>query len=192
MTTGPKENWLPVAGFEGLYEVSDWGSVRRLERQAKGRYGSTRTLKGREIMPYPQGSGHLAVSFYKDGIRHPRRVHRLVLTTFCRPPLPGEVCRHLDGNPANNRLGNLTWGTYSENAYDRVLHGNHFRSECPTCPRGHELVEPNLVEYEARKGHRKCKACHRGRSMCVKENNLSDERMQANSDWQYRRILEGN
>jgi len=49
-------------------------------------------------------------------------VHRLVLEAFHRPPRPGEVGRHLDGDPANNDADNLAWGTPKQNAEDRALH----------------------------------------------------------------------
>jgi hypothetical protein len=53
------------------------------------------------------------------------RVHVLVLETFVEPRPEGLVCRHLDGNPLNNHVGNLRWGTLEENYADRRLHGTH-------------------------------------------------------------------
>jgi|GEM_PF-1958428 len=50
------------------------------------------------------------------------RVSRLVLSAFVREPLPGEVARHLDGNPANNHLSNLEWGTQTDNMKDARIH----------------------------------------------------------------------
>lgn len=54
-------------------------------------------------------------------------VHRLVILAWVGEPLPGQECRHLDGNPLNNQLGNLAWGTRAENAADREAHGRTFR-----------------------------------------------------------------
>ncbi len=51
-----------------------------------------------------------------------RGVHVIVLLAFRGPPEEGQVCRHLDGNPANNHLENLAWGTRSENAHDAIKH----------------------------------------------------------------------
>jgi transposase len=56
-------------------------------------------------------------------------VHRLVLIAFVGPNPPGQMCRHLDGNPANNCVGNLAWGTYLENAADRAKHGKNLNGE---------------------------------------------------------------
>lgn len=54
-----------------------------------------------------------------------KKVHQLVLETFVRPCPEGKECRHLDGNPENNNLENLHWGTKSENTKDAVKHGTH-------------------------------------------------------------------
>jgi hypothetical protein len=50
------------------------------------------------------------------------RLHREVLKAFDRPPKVGELCRHLDGNPQNNHISNLKWGTPKENAQDCLKH----------------------------------------------------------------------
>lgn len=60
---------------------------------------------------------------HDDKCRRNRTVHRLVLETFIGPCPPKMECRHLDGNPANNRLDNLVWGTRKENMRDRTYHG---------------------------------------------------------------------
>jgi len=76
-------------------------------------------------------------------------------------PKPGEVCRHLNGNPHDNRLDNLSWGTPSENMLDKARHGTHHNANKTHCPRGHLLAEPNLVLSHSRRGKRKCLACDR-------------------------------
>lgn len=70
--------------------------------------------------------GYLSVTFRKNGEKIPYLIHRLVLETFIGPCPPGMECRHLDGNPRNNRLENLCWGTRSENQQDSVGHGTHY------------------------------------------------------------------
>jgi hypothetical protein len=56
-------------------------------------------------------------------------VHRLVLTAFLGPPLKGAQSRHINGNPADNRLVNLKWGSRSENEADKIMHGRTNRGE---------------------------------------------------------------
>lgn len=63
---------------------------------------------------------YLQVDLRNNGRRKTEYIHRLVLMTFDRMPKPHEVARHFpDGNPVNNRISNLQWGTHKENSYDR-------------------------------------------------------------------------
>jgi Trp operon repressor len=74
--------------------------------------------------------GYKTVSVCMDGGRRTtRHVHVLVLTAFRGPKPEGMEARHLDGNPANNALGNLAWGTRKENMADKVLHGTAQKGE---------------------------------------------------------------
>lgn len=92
-----KETWVPIV--KG-YEVSSRGRVRSLWRK-----------KPHVLKPVPDGRGYLRVSL--SGKWH--RIHNLVLTAFVGPRPKGAVGMHLDGNPRNNRLENLMWGSWSEN-----------------------------------------------------------------------------
>src|SRR5574337_576144 len=106
------ELWSPIEGYDG-YEVSSHGRVRSFK------CGAPQILK-----PGKLPSGHLQVLLYREGAL-PRsfKVHRLVLLNFVGPPAPGQICRHLDGDPTNNHEDNLCWGTYAENEADAVRHG---------------------------------------------------------------------
>lgn len=118
------ERWLPVPGYEGLYEVSDLGRVRSL------RSGQLRSLCSTPKNPYPR------LVLTGRGQRVTKLVHRLVLIAFVGDPLPGtEVC-HGNGDPADNRLKNLRWGTSAENQADRLRHG--------TLPRGENIHTAKL------------------------------------------------
>lgn len=101
------ERWLPVPGLD-RYEVSDRGRVR-------GR-------RGHLLRPSPNQSGHLRMSLYVGGGRRSFLVHQLVLTAFVGPCPPGLECCHGDGDPTNNRLGNLRWDTRPSNMADRRRH----------------------------------------------------------------------
>lgn len=76
-----------------------------------------------DMAPQPGRYGHRRVELYKDGTSERLLVHRLVLETFVRAPKPGEQACHIDGNPSNNALWNLRWGTPQHNAADRIRHG---------------------------------------------------------------------
>ena len=118
------ETWKAIPGYEGLYEVSDQGRVRSLDRYVecvgpiKGRYFSKK--KGRVLRPGPSNYGHLSVVL---GRNNTRMVHELVLRAFVGEPPEKHECCHNNGDPADNRLQNLRWGTRSENIFDAVRQG---------------------------------------------------------------------
>ena len=120
-----QEVWKAIPGYEGRYEVSDQGRVRSLDRivecfgPVKGRYLSKRS--GRVLRPGPSNFGHLSVVLGKNNTQF---VHKLVLLAFVGPAPNKHECRHLNGDPADNRLENLCWGTRHENIMDSVRHGN--------------------------------------------------------------------
>lgn len=123
-----KEQWRAVGGYEGIYEVSDCGHVRSLDREVEhGRYGTQR-LKGQELSPGDNGHGYLAVYLHRHGRGQKARVHRLVLQAFAgEQPSKNMECNHLDGDKANNQIDNLEWVTKGENlrhAYDNGLRPN--------------------------------------------------------------------
>lgn len=76
------------------------------------------------LNPGKDPGGYLRVVLC-DGKMHTQKVHRLVLEAHVGPCSDGMQCRHLNGNPADNRLKNLKWGTQSENQQDSVQHGTH-------------------------------------------------------------------
>ncbi len=89
----------------------------------KGYVYSLKTGGMRPIKRYLNINGYYNVNLYCEGIRQLRYVHTMVLETFVSPRPEGLECRHLDGNPLNNHISNLTWGTRSENLRDRGKHG---------------------------------------------------------------------
>ena len=92
---------------------------------SKPRRGQGCNLLGRWLIPIKRSDGHLTVSLWKNNCGYIFLVHRLVLETFVGPCPPGMECRHLNGNPTNNHLCNLKWGTHKENIRDAMQHGTH-------------------------------------------------------------------
>lgn len=111
------ERWLPVAGYEGIYEVSDQGRVRSLDRTVPHGHTGTRRAAGRELRLLIDSGGY---PFVHLGRRPQRRVrvHVLVLETFVGPRPAGLCGLHRDDVKTNGRLSNLRWGTQSENIAD--------------------------------------------------------------------------
>ena len=110
------EQWIAIPGEPDCYEVSNQGRVRSYLAWRDGR---------RSLEPYvlKQATvrGYQVVNL---GRNRQRRVHRLVLLAFRGEPADLEAQgRHLDGNPENNDLSNLAWGSGSDNYQDRHRHG---------------------------------------------------------------------
>lgn len=147
-----EEEWRDVPGYEGMYAVSSLGRVRSLPRLTGG--PRPRRVAERILRPMRARHGYLAVELRGGGARRVPKVHQLVLLAFVGPPPKGMETRHLDGNPANNKIDNLRYGTRHENMQDRVHHGNHPNVNKDCCPRGHpyDYVYP-------KSGARGCKTC---------------------------------
>jgi len=105
-----KELWKDIPGYEDKYQVSNLGNVRSY----------CRSIEPRLLKPGRMPHGHLSVAL---GRNNSRCVHELVLLAFVGPKPFKHECRHLNGNPADNRLENLAWGTRSQNIKDKTTHG---------------------------------------------------------------------
>ena len=162
------EIWKPVPGYEGKYEVSSQGRVKSIARFNSRGY----RLGERMLSPIDAGDGHLKVSLYSQAIPTRYYIHSLVLRAFIGEPKDGQVACHNNGVPGDNRIENLRWGTYSDNAQDSLKHGTNFQSRKTHCPRGHLLKMPNLRKAELAKGERKCLACRRAQGVLEKNKSL--------------------
>ena len=108
-----QEIWRDVAGFEGLYQVSDHGRVRSLDHTTKRNNGIVH-FKGRILQP-KVATPYLGVILSKNGKAHPKRIHRLVALAFVPNPNNLPVVDHIDGDKTNNAAGNLRWCTHEQN-----------------------------------------------------------------------------
>ncbi len=150
------ESWRPVLGFEGAYEVSDMGRVRSLDRFAVNSRGARRHIKARVLRAYPAPAGYPTVQLSNGGKMTSRTLHRMVLESFVGPRPEGMVGRHLNGDPLDNRLANLAYGTYRDNALDMIEHGRCHQLNKTECKRGHVLEGWNVISV---KNGRKCRHC---------------------------------
>ncbi|WHP18827.1 NUMOD4 motif-containing HNH endonuclease [Cellulomonas sp. ES6] len=155
------ERWLPVLGYEGLYEVSDLGRVRSMPREVQNGRG-VMVAGGRLLKPtVSERRGSLIVSLSVHNRAESRLVHRLVLESFVGPRPDGMEACHGDGDPGNNRLSNLRWDTHESNMDDQRRHGTNHNSRKRRCKHGHPLEAPNLKPAQAAKGGRSCLVCSR-------------------------------
>lgn len=123
------EEWRDIPGWEDLYQVSSHGRVRSKDRIVMRKAGRSseyfkHKYKGRMMSLATDRGGYYNVTFRKTrGGAFTRKVHHLVLEAFVSERPAGAICRHLDGNPQNNRVENLSWGNHLENSRDAQEHG---------------------------------------------------------------------
>lgn len=114
------EEWRPVIGYEGFYEVSNLGRVRGLERRIE----RNRVWPARILSPIMVNTGRIHVSLCKLGRQRAMQVSRMVAVAFLAAPDASKPhVAHLDGNPVNNRADNLAWVSPAENESHKKLHG---------------------------------------------------------------------
>lgn len=104
-----QEGWRDVAGYEGLYQVSNYGRVKSFRRRGNN--------KDRILNPFrtSKKGAYRCVTLSKDGNDIRASVHRLVATAFHENPENRAEVNHKDGNPSNNHVDNLEWVTRSQN-----------------------------------------------------------------------------
>lgn len=107
------ERWKPIKGYEDLYEVSDWGRVRSLDRYVnyKSKLGKiyTRLEKGRLLKPSKDKDGYLLVHFFKQDKGKMFRVHRLVAEAFVENPNNYPCVNHKTECKTFNHFSALEW-----------------------------------------------------------------------------------
>lgn len=106
-----KEIWKDIIGYEGLYQVSNLGRVKSLER-----YSSCgRKLKEKILKQGINNDGYCYVNLYKEGVVKTFKTHRLVCQAFIPNPQNYPCVNHKDENPSNNTIENLEWCSYTYN-----------------------------------------------------------------------------
>lgn len=119
--------WAYVSDYKNIYQISNDGLVKSLNREVELPNGRTRKVKERLLTPKNNGSDYLFVSLSKRGKSKSFYIHRLVASAFVENPEDNEIVNHKDGNPQNNHFENLEWVTHKQNckhAYDKDLNSN--------------------------------------------------------------------
>lgn len=102
-----QEVWRDIKGYEGLYQVSNLGQVKRLGNDRQMREKTLKERKGK--------SGYLQVLLCKNGKYKAKYVHRLVALAFIPNPNNHKEINHIDENKANNNFKNLEWCNHKYN-----------------------------------------------------------------------------
>lgn len=186
------EVWKPIEEFEGLYEVSNLGRVRSLDRVIVSKAGWSTFKKGVDLKPLDNGHGYKTVALWKNGKMVQMYIHRLVAQEFIGPPPTTEhQVAHWDGSRDNNVVDNLRWSTSAENAQDKGRHGTSgvgiYKKECK---RGHKMADKNLVQY-GEVGQGACRACTLMHNYLSRRDQTTESVRQFISDEYYRQICSG-
>lgn len=146
-----EEIWKDVVGYEGRYQISNQGRVKRLSYLTLRRDGSRRLLKEKIL----KGKGtslkrlHQRVSFWNNHSSVDFYIHRLVARAFI-PKVEGkDYINHKDGNPLNNNVDNLEWCTIAENnlhATRTGLRKHGFKIKLTRLKDGEEFLFPTQCE----------------------------------------------
>lgn len=116
-----KSEWKDIKGYEGIYQISNTGLVRRLEWRQK-RENMTVTYKERTRRVYINSMGYPCVTLSKDGKSKPYTIHRMLAEAFIPNPDNKPCVDHINTITTDNRLENLRWVTHKENTRNPITY----------------------------------------------------------------------
>ena len=153
------EEWRDVEGFEGLYQVSNKGKVRSLDRTVTtSRYGKplSMTKRGKVLKTITDRRGYIGVQLSKEGKPYTFKVHRLVARAFLPNAEGLQEVNHIDGNKRNNDIQNLEWCTRGHNIRHAFRTGlikkENMRSNAKKVRRSDGVVFNSLTEAAKESG----------------------------------------
>lgn len=119
-----EEEWMDIKGYEGYYKISNFGTVKSVDRLIKHSKGPLFLKKGVKRKPIMLPNGYLTVILHKDSKQSGNLyVHRLTALHFVSKTQYKKEVNHIDGNKSNNRVSNLEWVTPKENTNHAVRSG---------------------------------------------------------------------
>ena len=153
-----KEVWKDIEGFEGKYQVSNFGRVRSLINN----HGNPRTIP-KILKARPDTKEYLHVALFKKGKAKDPKVHRLVAKAFISNPENKPQVNHIDGNKQNNRADNLEWVTPSENIQHAYKSG--LIKTRKSTRKGERAIGAKLTNAQAKEIRRKYKKGSRDKNI---------------------------
>ncbi len=120
------EIWKDIDGYEDLYQVSNLGMVKSLERY-KQNHGKLQLIPEKIKLKRLDQQGYELVDLYRDNKQKTIRVHRLVAEAFISNYGNKDTVNHIDGNKTNNKADNLEWASFEEQ--NRHFYKHNLKSE---------------------------------------------------------------
>lgn len=117
------EEWKDIEGYEGLYQISNLGFVKTLERKKKVGHINTCIVPEKILNRNKSRKGYLQVTLSKNGKLDSYRISRLVAQHFIPNTENKPQVNHIDGNKDNNDITNLEWVTNDENISHAIKNG---------------------------------------------------------------------
>ena len=109
------EEWKDIEGYEGIYQISNYGNVKSLERDIIDKSGKKRHNKERILKHNIDKYGYVYYWLYNNGYKKCIKGHKLVAKYFLPNPYNLPIINHKDENKSNNNVDNLEWCTYEYN-----------------------------------------------------------------------------
>ena len=110
-----EEIWKPIKGYEGVYEISNLGKVKRLSAKVNSRNGSLRNEREKILKKAINKFGYEYVCLTINGNQQKKKVHRLVAEAFIDNPQNKPQVNHINGIKSDNKSENLEWCNNQEN-----------------------------------------------------------------------------
>lgn len=123
------EKWKQVPGYEGKYDVSDLGRVRSNGRNIRNSRSSFREIPSQIIKPFQRKGGYATIRLADAGRKTTHYIHRLVARAFLGEGEARQEVLHGNGDKADNRVNNLSWGSRFDNMADRARLSESARGE---------------------------------------------------------------
>ena len=136
-----EEVWKDVVGYEGVYQVSNFGRVKRI---GKYRNQTTEWESNKILKPGKKNNGYLFCQLSMNNETTPKMVHRLVAEAFIPNVDNKATVNHIDGNKENNRVENLEWATYRENS----MHSLHVLQDHHEGDRRNGGLSKKVMQYD--------------------------------------------
>lgn len=123
------ETWIDIQEYDGLYQVSDKGNVKRIGGTITDKSGRVKYIPERILQPI-ENDGYLYVCLCRDGKAKRFAVHRLVATAFIQNTENKPAIDHINGKKSDNRVENIRWSTSKENNNNPVTRNKYLQNHC--------------------------------------------------------------